>query len=865
MGRDSLSVELKSFGSQEGRGFPSSRLVPGQDGRWYGVSTAGGHFSGGAIYRMTIAGAKYTPIFSFGGNQPDAGPPIPVLIQSPYGHLLGMTSRGGDLGGGILFGVNPDGSGHHVVHAFPTETGPGNRSLLLGGDGWLYGTLPETPVVGSVYRVRPDGSGWSVLVDFASTAGGECTPGPLTLAPNGTLFGTAWTRASARQCVVFSVQPGGTNYRVVSTFSPGQPMISQSDTVPRVWLTPGTDGFLYGVLSRIAAAGDEMIFRLRLDGTGFRSVHSFSGFVQDGRQPVGELLLLPGETLTGVTTEGGRANRGVVFQCQTDGSAYQIVHSFLGGSDGENPGSGLALAGDGTYYGTSGAGAVYRIRPDGSGYGNLWPDDRRPLEGNHPTTSLTAHSNGFLYGVTSDGGNWGGGALYRIKSDGSGYQTVYSFAPNSLPAPDTLPLLAGTNGMLYGISGSNVLHPSPALFSISSDGSSFQVLQTNFSAKAWDRGADGRLYGIRGDHIFRAAIDGSSYEMIATIGGADRLLVTMGGLLVVSVPGSNRQDSILRSIRPSDGQIGLVQAFGDDSGGWTVSGLSEGLDGLLYGVTSTGGACGGGTVFRVSTDGTQFLSLHDFTYDEVDGGFPVGNPVLGPDGFLYGIVSGGLNCHVYRVRTDGRQFGWVPGFLAGTHGIQVDPNLVATADGSAVGITRNGGILGYGSLFRVLPDFDWAHIPRLPDQLATQGQPYLMVLSSNLFPRVAGLPILGFQVLGLPSGIQLDSLRGQLVGAATQAGLFNVCVTARTDAGATGMAAISFRLRAVGAGGWTIQSITRGLNGSIRLQGVGAAGATYGVERSDVPAGSPWLSIGEVLAGGDGSWEFEDMESGGDR
>lgn len=865
LGRDSLSVELKSFGAQEGRGFPSSRLVSGLDNRWYGVSTKGGHFGDGAIYRMTIAGAKYTPVFSFGGNPADAEPPIPVLVQSTNGVLFGMTSRGGALGGGTLFSIHSDGSGYQSIHSFSLESTATSRSLSLGSDGWLYGTLPEAPVVGSVYRVRSDGSGWSVLVDFASAIGGECTPGPLTQAADGTLYGTAWTRSPARQCVIFSVQPDGTHYRVVSTFSPGVPTISSTDTVPRVWLTPCTDGFLYGALSRIASAGDEMIFRLRPDGTGFRTIHSFSGIVQDGRQPTGELLLLPGGRLTGVTTQGGRANLGAVFQCQTDGSAYQIVHSFSGGGDGGNPPSGMAFAGDGTYYGTAGAGALYRIRPDGSGYGNLWPDDRRPLEGNQPTTSLTVHLNGFLYGVTSVGGNWGGGAIYRVKSDGSGYQTIYSFLTNSLPPPDLLPLLIGPNGALLGISGSNSTYPSPALFSISTDGSGFQVLQTNFSAGAWAMGADGRLYGIRGDQVFQTASDGSAFQRITTITGADRLLVVSDGRLVVSAPGPNGRDSTLWSIRPSDGQIGVLHAFGSDATGGSVSGLSQGMDGWLYGVTSSGRTSGNGTVFRLALDGTQYLSLHDFSSGEVADGFPVGNPVVGVDGFLYGIVSGGLNYRVYRVRTDGRKFGWVPGYLSGTNGIQVIAGLVPAADSSAVGVTRNGGTLGRGSLFRILPDFDWAHIPSLPNQQATNGQPYLMVLSSNLFPRITGLPILGYQVSGLPPGILLDSLRGQLTGTPIQAGLFNVCVIARTDTGPAGIAGISFRLQVVGPGGWSIQRVTRGSDGFVRLHGVGSVGASYGVERSDSPAGSPWLSVGRITVGADGSWDFVDMESGGER
>ena len=79
------------------------------------------------------------------------------------------------------------------------------------------------------------------------------------------------------------------------------------------------------------------------------------------------------------------------------------------------------------------------------------------------------------------------------------------------------------------------------------------------------------------------------------------------------------------------------------------------------------------------------------------------------------------------------------------------------------------------------------------------------------------------------------------------------------------MAAISFRLQVVGPGGWTIQTITRDSGGRVYLHGVGSAGASYAVERSDLTVGSPWLGVGGVMVGADGSWDYVDIGSGDGR
>ena len=65
--------------------------------------------------------------------------------------------------------------------------------------------------------------------------------------------------------------------------------------------------------------------------------------------------------------------------------------------------------------------------------------------------------------------------------------------------------------------------------------------------------------------------------------------------------------------------------------------------GTLYGTTLEGGSCGDGTVFKLSSDGTETV-LYNFCGS--DGNRPFGDPILNSAGNIYGTtyVGGSDNC-----------------------------------------------------------------------------------------------------------------------------------------------------------------------------------------------------------------------------
>jgi uncharacterized repeat protein (TIGR03803 family) len=67
-------------------------------------------------------------------------------------------------------------------------------------------------------------------------------------------------------------------------------------------------------------------------------------------------LTLINNTLYGTTPFGGTSGNGTVFTIKTDGTGFTTLHNFTGGADGANPSAGLVLSGN-TLYGTEGGGS----------------------------------------------------------------------------------------------------------------------------------------------------------------------------------------------------------------------------------------------------------------------------------------------------------------------------------------------------------------------------------------------------------------------------------------------------------------------------------------------------------------------------
>ena len=128
-------------------------------------------------------------------------------------------------------------------------------------------------------------------------------------------------------------------------------------------------------------------------------------------------LILSNNTLYGTAAAAGSSGAGTVFAVNTDGTGFRILHSFTYGSDGANPWDGLILSSNilyGTAYngGSSGYGNVFAVNTDGAGFTNLY-SFTGGSGGANPIGGVIL-TNNTLYGTTRFGGSSGNGTAFSL-------------------------------------------------------------------------------------------------------------------------------------------------------------------------------------------------------------------------------------------------------------------------------------------------------------------------------------------------------------------------------------------------------------------------------------------------------------------
>ncbi len=373
--------------------------------------------------------------------------------------------------------------GFSVLHSFGSVANDGAYplgSLTLSGStfyGMTAGVYYKTFGLGdnvdgnsTIFRINTDGTGYQVLHSFGigSINNGANPMGNLTISGS-TIYGMTYGAGAYGTGTIFQINTDGTGYQVLHSFG----SIANDGSYPYGSLTlSGTT--LYGMTSDGGAYGAGTIFQINTDGTGYQVLHSF-GVANDGSSPYGSLTL-SGTTLYGMTAYGGAYRAGTIFQINTDGTGYQVLYSY-GGSpyDGYNPQGAFIVSGSTLYGVTEGGGAanwgtIFQINTSGGGYQVLYSFAGYPNDGAWPFSSLTL-SGSTLYGMTCYGGSggWGGyglGTIFQINTDGTGYQTLYDFgsSANDGSIPNGSPTLLGST--LYGMAYAGGIHGKGTIFSV---------------------------------------------------------------------------------------------------------------------------------------------------------------------------------------------------------------------------------------------------------------------------------------------------------------------------------------------------------------------------------------------------------------
>ena len=205
---------------------------------------------------------------------------------------------------------------------------------------------------------------------------------------------------------------------------------------------------------------------------------------------------------------------GMLCSMNLDGSAFSSIVAIPYSYN-------LQLDGNGWVYaiGTSGTqNFIYKVKTDGTGY-NVLHTLLPATEGNGYTKGLTLTPTGRLFGVNNSGGPNIDGTLFSIRTDGTGFTIHKAFG--DLPAEGANPdgLLLHKNGKIWGVTNFGGTSFNGVIFSFDTVSLSYTVIYNSAKVlvSGLTAGADGKLYSVTASnpaYVYRIDPDGQNYEQI---------------------------------------------------------------------------------------------------------------------------------------------------------------------------------------------------------------------------------------------------------------------------------------------------------------------------------------------------------------
>jgi uncharacterized repeat protein (TIGR03803 family) len=181
-----------------------------------------------------------------------------------------------------------------------------------------------------------------------------------------------------------------------------------------------------------------------------------------------------------------------------------------------------------------------------------------------------------------------------------------------------------------------------------------------------------------------------------------------GNLYSTTAEGGKAGSDTVFRITPSGNEEVLYEFGWSPDGVGPYAGLVRDRAGNLYGTTVSGGVHRYGTVFKIDASGKETL-LHSFSGGS-DGYSPQSNLTLDPFGNLYGTTPSGGLCKIaqtgcgtiYRVDSAGKHT-LLYRFTGEEDGGLPGANLILDSEGNLYGTALEGGIFGYGVVFKLTP------------------------------------------------------------------------------------------------------------------------------------------------------------------
>jgi uncharacterized repeat protein (TIGR03803 family) len=431
---------------------PYGSLMLASNGKLYGMAEGGGTNGNGVIFEYNPSTDIFTKKHDF--NFSDGHAPFGSLIEANDGLLYGMTKSGGAYKKGILFELDP------VSCVFTKKldfNGKENgsfpmASLLQAENGLLYGMTSNGGVMdhGIIFEWNPSVDTCIKKYDFYVPANGMLPNGSLTRIANNKLYGMTTSGGMFNYGVLFELDLATNTFTKKFDFDG-----LNNGSYPYGSILQASDGFLYGVTAFGGANDYGVLFVWDSFSNYYTKLIDFNG-TQNGSRPFGTLIQAGNGKIYGLTSTGGKNNKGVLFEWNPDTKTFLVKLEFNGTENGSAPYGSLIQATNGKLYGMTAAGGI-------KDYGVLFEYDpvtdtySKKIDlngidnGSFPFGSLLEAGNGKLYGTTEAGGKNGKGVFFEWDPINEIVKKIVDFDGIGNGKNPEGSVIQASNGKLYSI------------------------------------------------------------------------------------------------------------------------------------------------------------------------------------------------------------------------------------------------------------------------------------------------------------------------------------------------------------------------------------------------------------------------------
>lgn len=511
---------------------------------------------------------------------------------------------------------------HELVHSFPLPPKHPTGHLVQDAAGWIWGTTGNGGHygVGTLYKVRPDGSDWTEIVSFNGRQGRPLGSGPsggVAMAPDGVLWGATYSGGKHDRGTLYRFDPRSGDFSTEVEF--------ETLTSPQARPTVAPDGQIWGTTMLGVYRYDPKTRQLA-------KLLQFTG--KAGKYPGGMVMaeLVPDGRgwLWGTASKGGAHDHGTIFKINLTTGEMTTVVQFTGKAGafiGSQPICGLTLHEQGFFWGCTrngGAmdkGTLFKIHAETGTFTSVaeFKPQNGFFPGANPETMLISDGAGHFWGTTSYEGR-GQGTIYKVHAETGKVSVVLAFTGIEGAAPG-------------GPARGHLLRNGPESF----------IGASGFGGAAWS------------GTIYRVNIKTGRYTLIKDMSDLARTTegVEPHGSLCEGSDGTlwgttfyhgAHHCGTIYKLDPVTQKLVSVIDFtgrkGQNRGRSPDAGLVSDKRGYLWGTTRFGGQADMGTIFKIHEETGVLTTIADFNVDpqKLPGGGPMAELVLDEKGNLWGTT-----------------------------------------------------------------------------------------------------------------------------------------------------------------------------------------------------------------------------------